>query len=109
MQANDRKASSRNRPDGRIQRIGLRVRELSMLAKAAAVMVASVVILLTMAFGSGRVRVSTEGVELQPREAVGAVRDDHSKRSIASPSGHGSVFLILAPGTVRICGPRPTP
>jgi hypothetical protein len=105
MEENDRKAHSPTRFEGRFQRISGRVRELSLLARAAAVAAASVIILLTMAFGSGRIRVSTEGVELQPREAVGAVSDNHSRHSIASPSVRGSIYLIFAPRTVRLCNP----
>jgi hypothetical protein len=101
MEGNDRKARAPVWLDGCFRRVSSRVCELSLLAKAIAVVVASMVAVLTMAFGSGRVRVSTEGVELQPKDAVGAVSD----HSIASPSVHGSLYLILAPHTVRFCGP----
>lgn len=105
MKRSDRDTHSPAGQDGRFQRISLRVRELSLLVRAAVVIVASVAILFAMALGSGRVRVSTEGVELQPREAIGAVSDDHSRDSIASPSVRGPMYLILAPRTVRLCGP----
>ncbi len=104
MEGDDQKARSPARLDGCFKRISSRVREFSLLARATAIVVASMVVLLTMAFGSGRVRVSTEGVELQPKDAVGAV-SDHSRHSIGSPSVHGSLYLILAPHTVRFCGP----
>lgn len=100
MEGNDRKARSPARLDGCLKRVSSRVRELSLLAKSTAAVVASMVVLLTVAFGSGRVRVSTESVELQSKEAVGAV-SDRSRH----PSAHGSTYLILAPHTVRFCGP----
>jgi hypothetical protein len=74
---------------------------LSPLAKLLFTLLTSLAVLLTMAFGSGQVRISSEGIELRPRQVDGSMRVNLA----ALPSGHGAFYVILAPRRVEVCSP----
>jgi hypothetical protein len=84
------------------RRIARDARILSPLAKLVFTLLTSLAILLAVAFGSGQVQISSGGIELRPRGASGAAEVDSS---VASPSGHGALYVILAPRTVTVCQP----